>query len=123
MAALKFLVDLGVSKRLESHLRTGGYDLLCVRDIDPRLADEVILRRAAAEGRIVITMDKDFGELVYRSREPHAGVLLLRLDDADGTRKIQIVESILREHAADLPGHFSVYQNDRLRVRRRRQTP
>jgi len=51
------------------------------------MADLNILALAVREKRMVVTMDKDFGELVYRSREPHAGVLLLRLEEARSAEK------------------------------------
>ena len=47
---------------------------------------------------MVITMDKDFGELVYNSGLPHAGVLLLRLEEAASDEKVKVIEKILEEH-------------------------
>lgn len=70
-----FLIDVGVGKAVEEWIRSEGYDVLPVREIDPSMQDIDILSLAVAEQRILITMDKDFGELVYRSGQPHAGVL------------------------------------------------
>ncbi len=69
---LRFLVDVGVGKGTEKYLRGEGYDTKAVRDIDPRMEDEEIIRTAVSENRMVITMDKDFGELVYHLKSPHA---------------------------------------------------
>jgi predicted nuclease of predicted toxin-antitoxin system len=77
---LKFLVDVGVGKKVEQWLQRGRYDIKAVRDINPKMDDREILGIAVSEGRMVITMDKDFGELVYNSGFQHAGVLLLRLN-------------------------------------------
>src|ERR1700687_1117117 len=63
-------------KGIGSHERTAG------RDVDPRMSDKDILDWAVREQRLVLTQDKDFGELVYLSGQAHAGVLLLRLEDA-----------------------------------------
>jgi predicted nuclease of predicted toxin-antitoxin system len=82
------------------------------------MPDADILALAAAEDRLVITMDKDFGELVYRSKQSHAGVLLLRMEDADGQAKRAVIEAIVTNHLDELGGHFSVYQQGRLRIRR-----
>jgi Uncharacterized protein conserved in bacteria len=82
---LKFLVDIGVGKKVEEWLSKSGYDIRSVRDINPRMEDREILSMAVSEGRMIITMDKDFGELVYNSGLPHAGVLLLRLEDANSS--------------------------------------
>ncbi len=114
---MKILVDVGVGKAVEEWLRKQGYDVLAVRDLDPRLPDSAILHRAVIEQRLVITMDKDFGELVYQSGQPHAGVLLLRLEEADSRKKVNIVKKIFTRYAQQLVGNFSVYQRDRLRIR------
>ena len=81
------------------------------------MADLNILALAVREKRMVVTMDKDFGELVYRSREPHAGVLLLRLEEARSAEKVAVIEEIFTNYEDQLPGNFSVYQSGRLRIR------
>lgn len=113
----KFLVDVGVSKKVEQWLNTSGYDVQAVRAINPKLPDHMILQIAAHDDRIVITMDKDFGEMIYRSGQTHAGVLLLRLDEARSDDKVRIVAEIIQNHADKLEGKFAVYQSGRLRIR------
>jgi len=115
---IAFLVDMGVSNRLESFLADQGYDVKAVRSLDPRMPDLEIIRLAGAEQRMVITMDKDFGELVHRSGEAHRGVLLLRMEGATGSEKTRVVAEILRRYANVIWGRFCVYQNGVLRVRR-----
>ena len=68
-------------------------------------------------GRMIITMDKDFGELVYNSGMQHAGVLILRLDDADSDTKIEVLKKILTEYCDKIESHFCVFQDGRLRIR------
>ena len=114
---LRFLVDAGVGTAVVKSLRSAGHDTSSVRDRDPRLPDDEVLAWALAEQRIVVTMDKDFGELVFRNGLPHAGVLLLRLDDADSGTKVRVVELIVKNIGDQLPGHFCVYQDGHVRVR------
>jgi predicted nuclease of predicted toxin-antitoxin system len=78
---------------------------------------DVGVGKAVAEQRIVITIDKDFGELIYHSGQVHAGVLLLRLEDATGAEKSRVVEEIVTNHGGRLPSKFAVYQNGILRIR------
>lgn len=96
MSQLRFLVDVGVGRKVERWLMENGYDASAVRDIDPKAKDVDILKIAASESRIVITMDKDFGELVCCFRKAHAGVLILRLADARADEKIEVLKNILR---------------------------
>jgi predicted nuclease of predicted toxin-antitoxin system len=116
MMNIKFLVDVGVGRQVESWLLENGYDAKAVRDLNPRMADQEILAIAAQEQRMVITMDKDFGEMVYRAKQSHAGVLLLGMEEATGEEKRRIVAEILGRHTDKLAGKFCVYRRGRLRI-------
>ena len=115
---LKFLVDVGVGKKVEEYLLGKSYDTKAVRSLDQRIPDQDIIRLAALEKRIVITMDKDFGEIVYHSGMDHCGILLLRLEDATGLEKQQVIAKILAKYADNLKNHFCVYQNKKFRFRK-----
>jgi predicted nuclease of predicted toxin-antitoxin system len=110
-------MDVGVGKAVEEWLRQAGHDVAAVRDKDPRMIDTDILAWGVQDQRLVVTMDKDFGDLVYLSGQPHAGILLLRLEHADSAAKVKVVELIVTQYGDQLPAHFSVYQDGRLRVR------
>ncbi len=115
--ALRFLIDAGVGKKVEQWLSASDHDVKTIRAIDPKMADSVILKIAAEENRIVVTMDKDFGEMVFRASQTHAGVLLLRLDEATSDEKVRVIAHIIENYADKLEGKFSVYQSGRLRIR------
>lgn len=115
---MKLIVDVGVGFAAENTLRGSGHDVLSVRDVDARMPDAEILELAVAQERLLITMDKDFGDLAVRRGSAHAGVLLLRLEEATGDEKAQIVDRLLNEYADRVAGHFAVFQNGRLRIRR-----
>ena len=119
---LKFLVDVGVGKKVEEYLLVKGYDTKTVRSIDKLMPDQEIIRLAALEKRIVITMDKDFGEIVYHSGMDHSGILLLRLEDATGSEKQQVIAKILTKYADNMKNNFCVYQNKKFRFRKLRRT-
>lgn len=74
------------------------------------MKDEDILAIAANEQRLVVTMDKGFGERVNRYQAANAGVLLLRLDDANSEEKVAVIAEIFSEHGEKLFGNFSVYK-------------
>ena len=114
---MKLLVDVGVGLLCEQWLRVAGHDVVAIRQFDPAMPDLDILALAVKEQRLVITMDKDFGELVHRSGQRQCGVLLLRLDDADGATKRAAIAAIFTQHAGRLPGKFSVFKAGRLRIR------
>ena len=115
---LKFLVDVGVGKGIEKYLLEEGYDTKVVRNIDPRMEDEEIIRTAISENRMIITMDKDFGELVCHSSMEHSGVLLLRLEDATGSEKLLVVKHIMKNYSDRIKNCFCVFQNDKFRIKK-----
>ena len=115
---LKFLVDVGVGKKVELFLKKKGYNTKTVRTIDPQMSDEEIIRLSLKENRMIITMDKDFGELVYHYKRDSCGVLLLRLEDATGSEKQEVVANILARHSSDIVNRYCVFQNGRLRIRK-----
>ncbi len=115
---LRFLVDVGVGKGIEKYLSEKGYDTKAVRDIDPGMEDKMIIRTAVSEDRMVVTMDKDFGEMVYHFSMKHFGILLLRLEGATGTKKLQVIRYILENYSSQIRNCFCVFKNDRLRIRK-----
>jgi predicted nuclease of predicted toxin-antitoxin system len=82
--------------------------------------DQKILELSINEERIIITMDKDFGELVYNAGFAMHGILLLRLENMTGLEKGKIVMHILDNFSDKLEGNFCVYHKGRFRVRHKK---
>jgi predicted nuclease of predicted toxin-antitoxin system len=98
-------------------LRQRGHDVSSVKEVMRGAGDREVLARAQREERLVITFDKDFGELAYRFGLPAAsGVVLFRLSGAspevDNLRAINALES-----GIEWSGNFAVVTDDRIRVR------
>jgi len=114
---VNILVDVSAGRAIVDVLINLGHDVAFVSDRDPKMPDTNILTWAVAEQRLVVTMDKDFGELVYGSGQTHSGVLLLRLETARAPERVRVLSDIFTQYADQLAGHFSVYQDGRLRIR------
>lgn len=115
---LKFLVDENVEYTLVHHLRKQGYDVLSVAESYLSLDDAFILHQAAQEQRIVITSDKDFGQLVFKEKMPAAGIILFRLQDQSAAAKSKLLSLVLMEYETQLPGNFVVVSEAKIRIRR-----
>ena len=115
--SLKLLFDVGVSKKAEIHFKMLGFDVLAIRDINPSMKDMDILELSVKEARLIITMDKDFGELAFNSKKLHTGILLLRMEDAKWEQKIEVLSQIFEKYSKNIIGKFSVYQDKKLRIR------
>lgn len=116
---MKFLLDQSTDARLLPYLRQLGHEATRIAtDYPPGLSDQKVLAIAEAEGRILITDDRDFGELVFRLRLPHTGVIFLRLGSYTPlTTKIDRLAYILTHYTCQLD-QFLVVTKDRVRLRR-----
>lgn len=98
-------------------LRYRGHDLVWIRTDAPGSKDRAILEWAEAEKRLLLTFDKDFGELAYRVRMPSSsGVILFRISTLSPAMVAQKVVAVL-ESRTDWIGHFSVIEDTRIRMR------
>ena len=78
-----------------------------------------MLGLAHAGNTILITEDKDFGDLVFAKNSPHSGVLLIRLDGFSPPDKVARVLMAIAHHLDELPGSFTVIDKNKVRIRKR----
>lgn len=121
--SVKFIVDESTGVAVAAYLRAAGHDVVAVSETIPHADDETVLARAANEARILVTNDKDFGELVFRSGYGHHGVVLLRLRDESAGNRVRVMKAIMEEYGNRLPGHFTVATEGRVRIRPARRVP
>jgi predicted nuclease of predicted toxin-antitoxin system len=116
---MNLLADESVDRPIVERLRQDGHDVLYVAEMEPSIDDDVVLERANERAALLLTGDKDFGELVFREGMLAAGgVVLVRLAGLSSERKAGVVTDAFREHGAEFPQRFSVIEPGRVRVRR-----
>jgi predicted nuclease of predicted toxin-antitoxin system len=97
-------------------LRQAGHNVVWVRTDAPRATDTAILQRAQTDNRVIVTFDKDFGELAFRFGLPaSSGIVLLRLRPSSPSRIGRVVAAALASRD-DWAGHFAVIEEDRIRM-------
>jgi predicted nuclease of predicted toxin-antitoxin system len=114
---MRFALNENIPRAVIAALRDEGHDILSVKEAMRGSSDRAVLARAQEEGRIVVTQDKGFGELAFRSGLPaDSGIVLFRLSgrdpEADAQRMLEVLGS-----RDDWPGHFAVASDDRVRIR------
>jgi len=112
---MRFLVDECTGPVVAQWLRAHQHEVFSVYDQARGAADEEIIRKAFDESWILVTNDKDFGELIYRERRPHKGVILLRLEDERTLNKIEVVRNLLQSHGERLGNQFVVVTEQQVR--------
>jgi predicted nuclease of predicted toxin-antitoxin system len=93
---VNFLADESIDRQIVDLLRQDGHSVWYVAEMDPGIGDDVILDRANDEGVMLLTADKDFGELVFRQRRLTAGVVLTRLLGLSPDSRARIVSAAIR---------------------------
>jgi predicted nuclease of predicted toxin-antitoxin system len=111
---VKILVDSCLSHLMADELRRAGYDVEWTGVSDP--GDPAILARAYAENRVLITLDKDFGELAVLRRHPHAGIVRL-IDILPSLHAAMCLRTLQRYGGALEIGAIVTVEVDRTRVR------
>lgn len=114
---MRFLADENFPGPVVRALRSLGHDVTWAKETMRGAADHDVLRAAQGELRVILTCDKDFGQLAFGSGLPaQSGVILLRLTAAnpiqDNERTVRVVTS-----RADWAGHFAVVTDSRVRLR------
>jgi predicted nuclease of predicted toxin-antitoxin system len=103
---MKFLADAHISVEMVAMVRALDHDCVDASAIPPRMPDVDVLRLAADQARVVITADKDFGELVFLHGITCPGVLLIRLSQAHETDRVATLRSMWASVMSRLPGSF-----------------
>ncbi len=114
------VADESVDYRIVTFLREQNFTILAIIDNDASIPDLEVLQKANEHKALLITEDKDFGELVFRLKLEHCGILLLRFYNLEiQTRNWKLLEA-LKKHEKELSNNFSTLTEKRLRIR---QTP
>lgn len=114
---MKFLADENIGLQVVKSLRNSGFNIKSVLDIRPGISDAKILSIANDENRILITSDKDFGELVYSGKLAHHGVILLRLKKDSSQNKVKVLYQLIHKHSSKLHKAFTVVTETAVRIR------
>lgn len=116
---MKFLLDESADFRLGQHLSEQGHDVTSIsREYPQALRDEEVLSIALAEMRVLITRDRDFGELIFRHRLRHSGVILIRFNPLQIDLAKRTIDQLISDHAHEID-QFLVVSERGIRVRRR----
>lgn len=115
---MNFCAEESVDAPIVARLRQDGYTVFAVAETSPGITDEAVLQWANQAQALLLTADKDFGEMVYRQQRHTHGIILIRLAGLTMPQKNELVASILREHWAELPQAFAVITPGLFRIRR-----
>lgn len=112
-----FFADEGLDAPLVRLLREEGYKVIYAVEEMPGATDAAILARAKNENAILITKDKDFGEMIVRHRMNSNGIILIRVDKLNSLSNCLFIIRLINQHISELAYSFTVIQEDKIRIR------
>ena len=117
---MKFLLDENIGKSVANFLTQFGHTIFSVKKINPGLADLKVLELAVEKNAILITLDKDYGELIFKETKVHTGVLFLRLGNQTSLNIKKVLGWFLSIYSPDkIENNFIVIteKDNKLKVR------
>jgi predicted nuclease of predicted toxin-antitoxin system len=115
---MNLIADEGVDKPIVDALRNAGFDVVYILETNQGADDQLVLDIANNKKRILLTQDKDFGELVFRLKNAHFGVVLIRLNGYSSLDKAAIILKFILKYQTELYKSFTVIQPNAIRIRK-----
>lgn len=114
---MRLLTDENLSPVIAAALEAAGHDVLTVIDATPAAHDEDVVKLAIVEGRVLVTEDKDFGELAFRDGHQLPGVIRLVLPGYRPAEKADRLREVLAGEGDAIIGRAVVIEPNRIRSR------
>lgn len=112
---IKFIADVNIEKPIVDYLLEKGYDIKWIPDYNCEILDEELLKLANKEKRILITNDKDFGEIVFLQKKLSSGLILLRVKGQKAEDKVRLIKRLLHDYSDKILNHFIVITENKFR--------
>lgn len=111
----QIVADESVDYRIVTSLRKSGLRVYSIAEEQASIRDEHVLQVAVSNKALLITEDKDFGELVFRLHLEHKGILLIRVEEKE--QNIELITDSIYKNLNELKNRFSVLSNHKLRIK------
>ena len=115
---MNLVADESLHGAITARLRADGHAVHAIAATDSGVPDTDVLAIAVNRQALLLTQDKDFGELIFRRGLPHAGIVLIRLVGLAPADRAQLVSDLIRDHAIELADAFTVVSDSGVRIRR-----
>jgi predicted nuclease of predicted toxin-antitoxin system len=116
---LNFVADEGLDCQIVERLRRDGHLVSYIVEMDAGISDEAVLQLANSQNALLLTSDKDFGELIFREKRLAQGVVLVRLAGLLPETKAAMVAAAIARYGNELSQAFTVISPKLVRIRPR----
>ena len=115
---MNLVADEGIDRHIVEQLRKDGNSVWAVAEMTPSISDEEVLQISENQSALLLTSDKDFGELIFRQGRSSYGIVLIRLSGLLPASKSDIVCSVIKQHGENMIGSFTVISPKSIRIRK-----
>lgn len=116
---IKFLANENVPFATIRKLQDAGFDVLSVTENFPSIKDEAVILFASTENRVIITFDRDYGELIFKHKlKFNSGIIYFRIQNFLPERPAEILLRFLLHNDLQFEGYFTVFDENRIRQRK-----
>ena len=113
---MRFIVDECTGTKVAQWLKDNNHQVFSIYDQARGMKDDSVLEKAFNEDWILITNDKDFGEMIFKNKKPHKGIILLRLEDERSSAKIEVIKKLLTSFYENFSKCFIVATEKQVRI-------
>jgi len=113
---IKFLADVNVEKAVVEYLLEKKYDTKWIPEYNCEMPDDELLHWANIENRVIITNDKDFGELIFLQKKISTGIILFRVREQRAENKVNLIKHLLENFSEKILNHFIVITGEKIRI-------
>ena len=115
---MQILADESVDFGIIRNLRQKDFTIISISENYSGISDIEVLKLSNEMDVLLITEDKDFGELTYRLKLKHKGILLIRLSDIPRSERIVLAAEIIQNHFQEMKTNFSVLNSRGLKIKK-----
>ena len=115
---MRIVADENVDMPVFEFLKKAGFNIEHISHLSRGSSDVDVLTIAHARKAILLTVDKDFGELAFRSKRPSFGIVLYRLSGLKNIEKAVIIQKVFAKLGKDLQSNFTVISEKQIRIRK-----
>jgi len=115
---MNFVADESIDRQIVIRLRKEGHTVWYVAEMESGISDDTVLAQANQSDAVLITADRDFGEIIFREQQVAHGVILIRLASITSSNKPDIVIDAISQHGHEMVRAFTVISPGVIRIRR-----
>lgn len=113
---MKFIVDECTGSSVAEFLKNNSFEVISIFNEFRGVSDDFILDKCINENYVLVTSDKDFGEMIFKQNKSHRGIILIRCEPNNFKTRIEVLNKLLDNFNQEIENNFIVVTNTKVRI-------